>query len=93
MHIIGVLNRAVSDAALDGDSRHAQDMGDFGFFEARGVVLEGEAIGLFVDAKAAQAVGVGELTEGTELLWVKRALQLVGYFNEGHGRIIATPWI
>jgi len=50
----------VSDTALDGDSRHAQDVRDFGFLQARGVVLERDAIGLFVDAKAAQAVGVRE---------------------------------
>ena len=48
------------DAALDGNSRHAQYVSDFGFLQARGVVLEREAIGEFVDAKAAQAVGVGE---------------------------------
>jgi len=48
------------DAALDGDSRHTQDVGDFGFLQPRGVILEREAIGLFVDAKAAQTVGIGE---------------------------------
>lgn len=79
-----------SDAALDGDSRHTQDVRDFGFLEAGGVVLERETVGLFVDAKAAQTVGIGELTEGAELLGVKRALQFVGHFDEGHRWIIAT---
>jgi len=80
-----------SDAALDWNSRHAQDVGDFGFLEARSVVFEGEAIELFVDAEAAQAVGVCELTEGSELLGAKRALQFVGNFDESHAVIIARP--
>jgi len=50
----------VLDAALDGDSRHAQDVSDFGFLQARGVILERDAIRVFVDAKAAQTVGIGE---------------------------------
>lgn len=50
----------MSDAALHGDPGHAQDVGDFGFLQARGVILEREAIGVFVDAKAAQTVGIGE---------------------------------
>lgn len=35
------LGQARLDAALDGYARHAQDMSDLGFFEARCVVLKG----------------------------------------------------
>jgi hypothetical protein len=31
------------------------------------------------------------LPEGAELLWMKRTLQFVGYFDQGHAWIIATP--
>jgi hypothetical protein len=33
------------------------------------------------------------LTQGAELLGTKWALQFVGYFDQGHGWIIATLWI
>ena len=46
---------------------------------------------VFVDAKASQAIGIGELAEGAELLGAKRAWQFVGYFDQGHAAIIATP--
>ena len=65
-------------------------MSDFGFLQARGVILERKAIRVFVDAKAAQTVRIGEETEGAELLGMQRALQFVGYFDQGHRWIIAT---
>jgi hypothetical protein len=79
------------DAALDGYSRHAQYVGDFGFLQAGSIVFEGQAIELFIDVEAPQAIRVRELPEGSELLGTKRTLQVVGYFDEGHAAIIATP--
>ena len=47
---------------------------------------------LFVDAEAAQAVGVCELAQSSELFGAKRSLQFVGNLDEGHAAIIASPW-
>lgn len=79
------------DAATDGNAGHAEDVSDLAFLQARGVVFEGQLIEVFVDAETAQAVGIGELPQSTELLWAKRARQFVGDFDEGHAAIIATP--
>jgi hypothetical protein len=42
-------------------------MGDLCFAQARGVVLEGQTVLLFIHAEAAEAVGVGELAEALKL--------------------------
>ena len=65
-------------------------MGDLSFAEARGVVLEGELVLLFVDAEPAQAVGIGEFAEAAELREAQRGLQLIRDFEKGHARIIAA---
>ena len=44
---------------------------------------------LFIDAKAAQAIGVGKFAETAELLEAQRRLQFVSDFEECHGGIIA----
>ena len=58
--------------AGDTDADLAKGVGDLGLAEAGGVVLEGELVLLFINAKAAQAVGVGELAEAAELLEAER---------------------
>ena len=78
------------DAPLDWYARHAQDVRDFGFLQARCVILKRELIELLVDVEAPEAVGVGELAEGAELFGAQGPLQFVGYFDQGHVRIIAT---
>jgi hypothetical protein len=65
-------------------------VGDFGFLQAGSIVFEGQAIEVFIDVEAPQAVRVCELAEGPELLGTKQALQVVGYFDQGHAAIIAT---
>jgi hypothetical protein len=62
----------------------AEDVGDLGFAQARGVVFEGELVFLLVDAEAAETVGVGEFAETAELFEAQWRLQLVGDFQEGH---------
>ena len=47
---------------------------------------------MFVNAETAQAVGIGELSQSTELLGAKRARQFVGDFDEGHAAIIASSF-
>lgn len=61
-------------------------MHHLGFAKARGVIFEGKEIVLFIDAKAAQAVGVGKLAETVELFEAQRRLEFVGDFEECHGR-------
>lgn len=46
-------NQALVDSAGYGDAGLAEDVGDLGVAETRGVVFEGEMVLLFVDAKAA----------------------------------------
>ena len=85
------LQRKGIDAAQDGDARLAEDVGDFGFFQAGSVVFELQPVLQFVDVEAAQAVGVGEEGEMAELVGLERGLEFVGDFDEGHdGRIIAA---
>ena len=74
---------------MDGNARHAQDVSDFSFLQARSVIFEGQAIEVFIDVEAAQAVGVCELTEGSQLVGAKGALEFVGNFDESHASIIA----
>jgi len=80
------------DASLDGYLRHAQDVSDFGFLEARCVILKRQLIELLIDLEAPQAVGVRKLAESAELFGAQGPLQFVGYFHQGHAWIIAT-WI
>jgi hypothetical protein len=70
----------------NGDAGLAEDVGDLGFVEARGVVFEGELVFLFVDVKAPEAIGVGEFAEAAELFEAQRRLQLVGDFKKCHKR-------
>ena len=78
------------DTSLDWYAGHAQDVSDFGLFQARCVILERQLIELLVDLEAPQAIGVGELAESAELFGAQRPLQVVGYFHQGHIWIIAT---
>jgi len=59
--------------------------------EARGVVFEGEMLFGFIEAEAAQAVGVGEFAEQAELFLGKRGLQFVSNFHECHVRHYSSP--
>jgi hypothetical protein len=72
-----------------GNAGLGQDVGDLGLAQAGGVVFEGEMIFLFVDAEAAQAVGVGKFTEASELFEAERRLKFVGDLDECHGESIA----
>jgi len=64
-------------------------MSDLGVAEARGIVFESKVVVLFVDAEAAQAVGVGKFAKTGELVEAERGLQFVGDFEKCHTRIIA----
>jgi len=77
--------KSLVDFVDDGDASLAENVGDLGFAEARGVVFEGELVFLFVDAEAAEAVGVGEFAETAKLFEAQWRLQLVGDFKECHG--------
>jgi hypothetical protein len=79
-------NRALVDSARYGDAGLAEDVGNLSVAEARGVVFEGEMRLLFVDAKAAQAIGVGECAEAAELFETQGRLQFVSDFEERHAR-------
>ena len=79
-------NAELVDFAGDGDAGLAEDVGDLGFAQARGVVFEGEVVLLLVDVEAAQAVGVGEFAEAAELFEAQRGLQFVSDFEECHRR-------
>ncbi len=46
----------------------AEEMGDLGFTQARGVIFKGQAALFFIHAEAAQAVKVGEFAEALKLL-------------------------
>lgn len=81
-----IANRALVDSARYGDAGLAEDVGDLRIAEARGVVLEGEMVLLFVDAKAAQTIGVGECAETAELFETEGRLQFVSDFEERHAR-------
>ncbi len=52
----------------NGDSGMAEEMGDLGFTQARGVIFKGQAALFFIHAEAAQAVKVGEFAEALKLL-------------------------
>ena len=78
-------NAELVDFAGDGDAGLAEDVGDLGFAQARGVVFEGEVVLLLVDVEAAQAVGVGEFAEALELFVAERRVEFVGDFEECHG--------
>jgi len=68
----------------DRDADLGESVKDLGFPEARGIVLEGEAVMLLVYAQATKAIGVGELAQALELLVAKRRLQLIGDFEKCH---------
>ncbi len=70
-----------SHAPLDRDSRHAQDVSHFGLFQPRSVIFERQAIEVFIDVKAPQAIGIGELAESAELFGPQRPLQFVSDFD------------
>lgn len=72
------------DPAQDGDARLAEDVSDFGLFEAGSVVFKSKTIVGLIDMETAQAVGVGEEAELTELLRLERSLEIVCDFDQGH---------
>lgn len=72
--------------SCDGDAGLAQDVGNLRVAQTRSVVLEGELILLFVDAKPAKTIGIGEFAEAIKLLKAEWGLQFVGNFDQCHGR-------
>lgn len=64
----------------DGNAGFAEDVGDLGVAQPGRVVLEREVLLLFVDAEAAEAVGVGECAEALELIEARRGMKFVGDF-------------
>lgn len=78
------------NSSFDGYFRHAQHVRYLALLQPRGVVLEGKAIELLVDAEAAQSVRVGEYTQCAKLFGTERYLQIVGYFDQSHVGIIAA---
>jgi hypothetical protein len=77
--------RALVHAAGDGDAGLAEDMGDLRVAEARSIVFEREMVLLFIDAKATQAIGIGEGAEAAELFEAQRRLEFVGDLEQCHG--------
>ena len=78
------------NSAGDGDFGLAEGVGDLRFAEARSVVFEGQLFSRIVEAKAAQAVSVGEFAEPAQLIVAQRGLQFVSNFHECHGGIISV---
>jgi hypothetical protein len=70
--------------AGDGDVGAGQRVDDLALAQARGVVLEGDGVGAFIMAEAAQAVSVGEFAEVGHLFGGERRLELEGDFHESH---------
>ena len=80
------------EAPGDGDAGLAEGVGHLGFAEARCVVFEGQLLPRIVQAKAAEAVSVGEFAEPAQLVVAQKGLQFVSHFDECHGGIIpAAP--
>lgn len=73
----------------DGDAGLGEGVGDLGFAEAGGVVLEGEGFAGVVDVEAAEAVEIGEFAEPLELFVAERREELVIDFEKCHAGIIA----
>lgn len=67
----------------------AEDVGDLSFAEAGSVVFERDMEFGFVDLEAAEAIGVGKFSEGTQLIVRERGLEFEFGFEECHGGIIA----
>ena len=76
---------ALVNAAGDGDAGLAEGVGDLRLAEAGSVIFEGQLLPRIVEAKAAQAVGVGEFAEPAQLLVAQRGLEFVSHFDECHG--------
>lgn len=77
------------EAAKDGDTGLAEDVGDLSFAEAGGVVFERDMTFGVVDLETAEAVRVGKFTERTELIVGERGLEFEFGFEECHSGIIA----
>ena len=78
-------SEALVHFAGDGDASLAKKVCDLGFAEPRGIVFERQMVLLFIDAKAAQAIGIRELTEAAELFEAQGRLQFVSDVKERHG--------
>lgn len=68
----------------DGNPTAAEDVGDFGGLQPRGVVFKREQLAGFVCAEAAQAVGVGKFPQPAELFGGERLLQFETDVDECH---------
>lgn len=76
-------------AADNRNTRHAQDVLDFGFFEPRRVIVELQPIFLFIQAKSLEAVSIRKERQLAQLLLAERRLQFIRHGHESHARIIA----
>lgn len=72
------------NAAKNRNTSFAQHMLDDRFSQSRGIVIEMQMIGFFVEAKALQAIGVGKISESAKLLRLEWVLEFVGYGHERH---------
>lgn len=77
------------EAASDGDASVAEDVCDLGFAEAGSVIFERKMQFRIVEGEAAKAIGVGEFTEGAELVVGERRLQFEFGFKKSHEQSIA----
>jgi hypothetical protein len=84
----GVCGFETGDFLHDGNAGFAEDVGDLRFAQPGCVVFEREVLLFFVDAEAADAVGVGEFAEAPELIEAGRRVQFVGDFEKCHAGII-----
>ena len=77
----------------DGDPGLGEGVKDLSFPEARGVVFEGKAVVLFVNAQAAKTISVGEFAQSLELLVAERRVQFIGDFEKCHvGHYTSGTW-
>jgi hypothetical protein len=79
---------ALVEAAGDGDAGLAKDVCDLSDAKAGGVIFERKVELGIVELEATEAVSVGKLAEGAELVVGERRLEFEFGFEERHKQII-----
>jgi hypothetical protein len=85
------LGARLGNFAGHGDGRASQHVSDLRVAQPRSVVFKGQMVFCFIEAEAAQAIGIGEFAEQAELFLRKRGLQFVSDFHECHVRHYSSP--
>ena len=81
----GIDGAGYGELAGYGDFCAAQHVDHLRFFQTRSVILKRQLVFAFVDAKAAQTIGVGEMSQARKLRLREGLVQLIGNFEERHG--------